>query len=479
MKETSQLRSHRSISSGTVGGIYPHIVVRYENEITSDQKETWYVDLDTNNNPYRVSKDIRKYKSINFDALFPLKSSTELQIKELIEFENRFELLKKSNCSKLLEHKFVFAKEVGEWFNAIFRTEQNGIMFGPGGHGKSEMAAEIVETAELYKNTFIKSFGEGLTESALYGGTNMRILRESGDVEFNLWKAFTAYEIIIFEELFDAPPSVLLALKDTLTSGYVRNGTQREPIRCRCVIGLTNKAPAEIASNDSRQALTERFPLRINVKWNSYNADDYEQLIRKKFHDKLTRPLEMDGIGLTEQKADFYITSFCEITEKASKNGRPLSPRIVSHGFNQIMASITQNSFEDSFAHFSILKFVDGYEKLSDDIVKRVENIEQVIQSKHEIAAVKSDYDKLYEKIKTRVKTDAQSLANYIKSIDSFVEKHKGKRFHDTHVAMYENIMRNVIIWRETMEKEITEGALNKLGLKKSLNTGFESDTNI
>lgn len=460
----NSLRTHRSIKAGTSQGSYPHIVLRYEKDGT-----VWYVDTNQDNVPYRACKDINKYKSVNFDTEYPIKNSTEAEIEKLIGFEKAFEELKKSDCSKILSHNFVFCKEVGEFFNALLRTEQNGIMFGPGGHGKSEMAAEIIDTAYLHQHTFIKSFGEGLNESSLYGGVNMRILRESGDVEFNLNKAFTSYEIIIFEELFDAPPSVLLSLKDTLTSGFVRNGTQREPIRCRCIIGLTNKSPQEIASNDSRQALTERFPLQINVKWSSYNSDDYEALIRKKFEKKLQLPLELGGLGLNAANTDFYITAFCEITEKSSKGngGRPLSPRIATHGFNQIVASIRENAYDDRFYHFGILKFVTGYEKTSGEITERVHNIDQTIASKHNLSAVKSDYDKLQDKISKRDPSDHQRSAEFIKAIEEFSVKHAGKSFHDSHIKNYENMMRSVVVWKQTLVNEIANGHFSKLGLGK------------
>lgn len=458
------LKTHRHIPSGKIEGTYPHIVLKYKED---DSDKTWFVDLDTNNQPYRVSNSISKYKSVNFDSMFPLKMETDNKIKELIEFENKFEILKKSNCVNILSHNFVQCNEVGEFFNSIFRTENNGIMFGPGGHGKSEMAAEIIETADLHKHTFIKSFGEGTNESSLYGGINMRILRESGNVEFNLSKAFTSYEIVLFEELFDAPSSVLLALKDALTSGFVHNGAQREPIKCRCIIGLTNKAPSVVATDDSRQALTERFPLQVNVKWDHYNAENYEELIRKKYMNRLQTPVEEDGLGLNLANSEFYITAFAEITEKASKNnsGKPLSPRVACHGFTQIMASIKQNRYDDRYHHFGILKFVAGYEKASMDISERVKNIDQVIESRTRISEVKSDYDKLYAKVSKRVKTDPQALASLIKEIDNFRNLHKNKTFHDTHIRDYENMWRNSLVWRDKLKEEIVETTLGKLGL--------------
>jgi MoxR-like ATPase len=64
---------------------------------------------------------------------------------------------------------------------------------------------------------------------------------------------------VIFEEIFDANPQVLAALKDTLTSKEIRNGNQRFPIKTQIIIGLTNKTYEEVIEDDSTEALTQRF----------------------------------------------------------------------------------------------------------------------------------------------------------------------------------------------------------------------------
>src|SRR3989344_470734 len=60
------------------------------------------------------------------------------------------------------------------------------------------------------------------------------------------------------------------------TEGALRKGVQVFPMRTECIIGLTNREPAELAEmGPAAAALVERFPLQLRVTWPSYAASDY------------------------------------------------------------------------------------------------------------------------------------------------------------------------------------------------------------
>lgn len=162
---------------------------------------------------------------------------------------------------------FINPENVSETIALAVGQSMNAIMYGRGGFGKSEMVTAIFSQPEFEGRVFIKSLNEATTEEDLFGGINMKALNETGEIIYNLDKSFIQSEIVVFEEMLDANPQVLSALKDALTSGEVRNGKQRAKLKTKVIIGLTNKDPKEIAKeNDSVEALLQRFPIQTLVQ---------------------------------------------------------------------------------------------------------------------------------------------------------------------------------------------------------------------
>src|SRR4029078_3038105 len=114
--------------------------------------------------------------------------------------------------------------------------------------------------------------GSGTTTDKLFGGLDLKLFNEEGKIQYLVENSFMNDEFVIFEELFDAPDYILEQLKDILSSGVFRNGTQVFPIKTKLIICCTNKTREQFSKNDSLKALMERFPLEHEVKWDSYNA---------------------------------------------------------------------------------------------------------------------------------------------------------------------------------------------------------------
>ena len=176
--------------------------------------------------------------------------------------EDKMEDYKNSNLIfNTLRKKFINTSEISEVLKNAIKNSMNLVVYGKGGFGKSEMVTELFSGPEFKDMVFVKSLSEATTEEDLFGGINVKKLSESGVVEFNCENSFANKEIVIFEEIFDANPRVLAALKDTLTAKEIRNGNQRFPMRTKVIIGLTNKTYEEVIQDDSTEALTQRFPL--------------------------------------------------------------------------------------------------------------------------------------------------------------------------------------------------------------------------
>jgi hypothetical protein len=172
----------------------------------------------------------------------------------------------------------------GEELAWAWNSNENIIMFGPGGYGKSDAAIlfhEYLHQKNAVQNSkpFIMSFGQGMTEEKLLGGIDMKTFQDSGEINYLLQNAFVQHEVVIFEELWDAFPAVLLILKDILQSKCVRMGNQVMPIKTKMVIACTNRSREEVVEDASTEALMQRFLFEKEVAWSSHTPGDYRKAL--------------------------------------------------------------------------------------------------------------------------------------------------------------------------------------------------------
>lgn len=226
-----------------------------------------------------------------------------------------------------LAANFVRSEQLARIIALALESGKNILLWGPGGHGKSEMVAEGLSAVGV-TDPFVQSFGEGMDEATLWGGLDFAALESEKVLRYYPENSFLASKYAVFEELFDAPASVLLALKDTLTARVLRKGSQRFAMRTKVIIAITNKDPEEVSDlGPAAAALVERFPLQLKVDWPSYSAADYATL----FHKVAPR---LPG-------ADLNGTSpiLSEVMAKAGETGGVISPRTAVHALGVVKAA--------------------------------------------------------------------------------------------------------------------------------------------
>ena len=204
--------------------------------------------------------------------------------------------------------KFVFMDKTVSVLNVGFSTAKNVILYGPGGHGKSEITLDFLKAKGI--DPFIQTMGTGMTTDRLFGGLNIPTFEQTGKIEYLVENSFMNSEYVIFEELFDAPDFILEQLKDILSSGVFRNGTQIFPINTKFIICCTNRTRDEFSKNMSLKALMERFPLELNVIWDNYTEISYNKLLESKF-----------GEGEVDPVIPYLLQEY-------AKNGITISPRV-------------------------------------------------------------------------------------------------------------------------------------------------------
>jgi MoxR-like ATPase len=176
---------------------------------------------------------------------------------------------------------FVFMEKSLNILDIGLKTGKNIILYGPGGHGKSELTTAYL--AEKGITPYVITMGTGMTTDRLFGGLDIPTFEKTGKIEYLVENSFMNEEYVVFEELFDAPDFILEQLKDILSSKVFRNGTQIVPIKTKFIICCTNRTREEFSKNASLKALMERFPLELNVIWDNYTEVTYNKLLETKF----------------------------------------------------------------------------------------------------------------------------------------------------------------------------------------------------
>ena len=219
-----------------------------------------------------------------------------------------------------LSERYVKCEEIARILALGLKSGKNVLLWGSGGHGKSEMVQLALAQVAPEDEVFVQSFGEGMDEATLWGGLDFAALEREKILRYFPENSFLAKEYAVFEEMFDAPAIVLLALKDTLTAGKLRKGSQVFGMETRVIVAITNKDPDEISNlGPACAALVERFPLQLNVVWQSYTAKDYLELFAK-----VSPRLPGADLNGTERV-------LAEVMAKANENGDIVSPRTAVH----------------------------------------------------------------------------------------------------------------------------------------------------
>lgn len=296
----------------------------------------------------------------------------------------------------ILDKKFIHTDKIADIIASAIYAKQNVILYGSGGHGKSEMVECVLEGLGLWnKNdpsnsaTLVQSFGEGLTEDALWGGIDFKKLNNPTNPEmwFNVENSFLNYPVAVFEELFDAPAFCLLPLKHTLQAGFLAKNGKSYPMQTEIIIACTNRSPDEIAEmGETYRALLERFVLRQEVIWPRYDIATYLKLIDK--HPQIHR------------FSGELQNSFASICANCFESGDFISPRTAMKAIDVICGSATSNNrLEVQSSDLYSLTNVAGFGRAANNIKTDLENIIRHAKAETEMSIFIKEYEELINQL--------------------------------------------------------------------------------
>jgi hypothetical protein len=352
----------------------------------------------------------------------------------------------------ILDSEFVFTDQVARILALSLSAGKNCIMYGPGGHGKSAMVKSVIDGLDMADETFYQFFGEGMDESRLFGGLNFRKLEDEKVLEYHPERSFLNSRIAVFEELFDAPASVLLALKDVLTARELRNGAQRFPMRTEVIICLTNKEPADISElGPAAHALVERFPLQLDLRWESYNKDSYLAMFEK-VAERLGGPV-MNG----------FKAILAQIIAEANESGSFISPRTAVHAYEVCQASaILRGADQVGEEDLSDLRFVDGLEDQAELVQRELRAALERKAAKESLDGFHKEFDSLAEGFDEETVTPIRAI-KLAKRLERLTDKMSGFRAPNEIHDEYRKLVSRI----ETIMEEARQAAFENVRLEE------------
>lgn len=162
-------------------------------------------------------------------------------------------------------------------YNAI-TLRQNIVLWGKGGHAKSELAHYALSLFYSEEDLFLLSVDRHTAVSSLVGTLDIPKLL-GGEASLQVQHSIMAHKCAIIEEGLDS--RVISALKDLLTRGSFCTGAVCYPMRTEVIILCTNHDPLNWAKDDSDKALLRRFHYRCKVEWPKYDAASYMKMFNR------------------------------------------------------------------------------------------------------------------------------------------------------------------------------------------------------
>lgn len=300
-----------------------------------------------------------------------------------------------SKVHAILSRRFVRYEKVARVLTLALLSNQNVILWGPAGHGKSEMVEEVLKGLGLWdcdpisglptpnSSTFVQSFGEGMTEDQLWGGIDLRAMEEDKVIKYHPENSFLNKEIAVFEEMFDAPAICLLPLKHTLTQKFLAKGGAHYPMKTKSIIVCTNKNPEDLqAMGPSHQALVERFTIQLRVEWDSYHPDSYVDMLYMNPNRHMF--------------SDETIAALADTISKVTLGGTFISPRSAMWAMNLVAANARAHGRTHAHLHdFMSMEFLPGLEGSVKEMKKNMERETKVAAARKVINELQKQLEEL------------------------------------------------------------------------------------
>lgn len=213
-------------------------------------------------------------------------------------------------------------------------------IYGSPGYGKSQLIDLFIEFMRLEgviaegEEVFRLNFHKEMTADSIIGPLDMELFNKEGKFTKKVEEGFGAYRFAFFAEMSDASTDTLAYLKETLTSGTIKDGSRIYKINTCMVVADTNVNPDEFSYSETTAAITKRFPIKHLMTWPSHKVEDYYEGLKRSSRNK-----ELSSFGAVAAHAAEYVNA---------KNPKrpPIDPRTVGKLESVMIANRTVTCFK-------------------------------------------------------------------------------------------------------------------------------------
>lgn len=193
-------------------------------------------------------------------------------------------------------------------------TRQNVLLVGSHGTAKSLLGTSIFKAFTDAK-IFVQQCTRSMTEDALFGIPNIKMMQEEGVIEYNVEEMLPQADFAFLEEFMDANDGVLRSMLDVLNERQFRKGRQMLQCPLQTAIATTNF----IEDQASVQAVLDRFLIQMRVVPLSNENTMHMMLARYAAHPVLDIPSfslkelkvlqkQVAAVKVSETQLSFYVS---------------------------------------------------------------------------------------------------------------------------------------------------------------------------
>jgi MoxR-like ATPase len=284
--------------------------------------------------------------------------------------------------------RYAKSRQSAEVLTLALLTQQSILLHGKGGYAKTEMINSFMRMFDLKSAMF--ECTTDTTVSDLFGGaiarTDVQKKVDTSEVhltreDINWERGPLAHDLFFFEEVLDADPRVLAALKSLMTSREFLGVKSQHQI----FLGATNVRPGELVGEvpfsqaNSICAFLDRW-LVVPHGWESHEPDDYLNVLKS-----LSRPLEPQTlISLDQLKEEReYLqevvsmsaacdASLAQLLSNSERDGFVVSPRTFLMMRKMMKAkAFVEGLDEVNDSHFEVLSL---FPSMSPDILSGIQD---------------------------------------------------------------------------------------------------------
>jgi len=146
-------------------------------------------------------------------------------------------------------------------------TREHVLVTGPYGTGKSDLFSTLMDCIEGAQ-TFRIGMSKFMSEAAIFGVPNSKVLRESGKVEYDPESGILCADFAELDEILDSSPPLLRTLLGVLNEKQWKRGHVITPAKLHTAVASTNGYPEEeISRNPTLGAVIDRFLFRCKIEY--------------------------------------------------------------------------------------------------------------------------------------------------------------------------------------------------------------------